>query len=559
MMRPALQFPPLICFALLVLCLGFSPDLLGQNLEYKGKAFSISGGLAGNLSYYNMDGIPARRNPYGYSLSGNVTMRIYGVTLPFSVMLNQQGTTFSQPFSQYGVSPYYKWVKLHLGYRSMRFSEFTLNGVTFLGAGLELTPGKFRFSAMVGRFREARAEAGNLYRIPQYKRNGYAISAGFGKETFVDLTLFQASDKLSSLQMADTIGYLPSPEANTALGLTGNFQILKNKLNLSYDLGASVHTRNLNAQLFDDAEGMIGNIQDWSRVNASSNLAGAARTSLRYTHGGYNLGIDYRYVQSGYKTLGANYLLADVEMITLSGGGRFFKNTLGVQASYGIQNNNLSERNFATTGRNIGSLNVNWQATEKLNFNLGYSNFSIYQTLILDSLFADSIVLDQTNHQINAGLTYLLRGEKNTHTFGINAMFQDLSDRNEGALYSSATRLFNANLTYALMIRAYGLGIHTSAGYQNFAASLLDRQRYTFSLGLNKKLIQNKLSIRLRQSFIFSETANFGSDRILTSGATLDYKLFEKHSLSFNASLTSRKGNGNFSESRLGVGYRMRF
>jgi hypothetical protein len=120
----------------------------GQKIDPKAKPLKIRGSLGGSFNYYNMQGVTQRRLPYGYSLFGSVNLSIYGWSLPFSVAISQQGTAFSHPFARYGVSPEYKWVKLYLGYRNMRFSEFTMNGITFLGAGVELTPGKFRFSAM---------------------------------------------------------------------------------------------------------------------------------------------------------------------------------------------------------------------------------------------------------------------------------------------------------------------------------------------------------------------------------------------------------------------------
>src|SRR5690554_1126998 len=191
--------------------MSLTQPVFGQNLQNPGKALSISGGLGGNFSYYNMNGIPPRRSPYGYSVFGNINLRIYGRKLPFSVAINQQGSRFSQPFRQIGVSPHYKWVKLHLGYRTMQFSEFTLNGATFLGAGTELTPGKFRFKAMLGRFRSAREKSSDLYRLPQFERNGYALSAGYGQETFIDFVFFKASDKPNSISNPDSIQGLRQP------------------------------------------------------------------------------------------------------------------------------------------------------------------------------------------------------------------------------------------------------------------------------------------------------------------------------------------------------------
>src|SRR5690606_8127429 len=97
------------------------------------------------------------------------------------------------------------------------------------------------------------------------------------------------------------------------------------------------------------------------------------------------------------------------------------------------------------------------------------------------------------------------------------------------------------------------------AGYQEFVAEVLERTRFTLSLGGSKQLFGKKLTARLRQNAIFSETQHLGSDGIFVTSYGLDYKLAEKHSLGLNGSYTTRQGIAEFRESRVGVSYRMRF
>ena len=100
------------------------------------KPISIRRSLSAGLTYYHGDGIANRRQPFSWYLSGAPVITVYGVVMPFSLVVREQESRFSQPFNQYGVSPYYKWAKLHLGYRNIRFSNHTLGGANFLGAGL---------------------------------------------------------------------------------------------------------------------------------------------------------------------------------------------------------------------------------------------------------------------------------------------------------------------------------------------------------------------------------------------------------------------------------------
>jgi len=529
-----------------------------QDLERKTDPISVSGSLGGGLSYYHINGIPERRQPYGYSIFGSVNIQLYGWSLPFSIAVNQQGTSFSQPFTRFGVSPEYKWIKLHAGYRNLRFSEFTLNNITFYGGGVELTPGKFRFAAMYGRIREAVEEPDNPFQRRQYKRSGYGFKAGYGEKTFVDLSFFKAEDDLNSLNFVDSLESENPPEANTALGLSGRFNIIDKRLSLDYDLGLSAYTRNLRSPELDDVEVGRGAI-DFFRINQSSNAAYAGNTSLSYRAKTFNAKLNYRYVQSGYRTLGANYLLSDVEMITASFGTSLFKKRMMLNASYGIQNNNTSEKRFANTSRNIGSFNISYRTKKNLTFNLSYSNFSIYQTLLQDSLFADSVVVDQTNHQLNFSSSYAIIKTKYTHTFGINTSYQNLSDnRDDDTQVSIENQILSVNLTYGIRFNKKNYGFTTGINYQDLDAALTAQERYGVSIGFNASLWDKKVRLRAKQVWNRSVLPTRNDD-IFTTQAFADYQFHKKHSVNLNGSIINRTGLNNFTELRIGIGYRMKF
>src|SRR5690606_31629249 len=266
----------LICLHLI------SPNVKGQSIDPKAKPFQISGSLGGNMSYYTVNGIPERRQPWGYSLFGTVNMKIYNFSVPLSVAVSQQGTSFSQPFSRFGASPEYKWVKLHLGYRSLNYSEFTLNGVSFLGGGIELTPGKFRFSAMAGRLKKSIGQPDNRFERPQYKRMGYGVKVGYGTNSNIDLSFFHAADDVGSIALPDSIDGLNPPEASTSIGVSGKLATRNTKWVLDYDLGASIFTRNQRAAEFSDEEAFGMSLVDKFNVNVSSNAAWAGNTGFQY-------------------------------------------------------------------------------------------------------------------------------------------------------------------------------------------------------------------------------------------------------------------------------------
>ena len=105
-----------------VLCANIS--LIAQNLEAIGKEkpFSFAGGFSFNQIFYSSSGIASRRDPYSYFASGNVSLSLYGWSVPLSFSISNQNTAFSQPFNQYALHPTWKWISAQAGYTSMSIS-----------------------------------------------------------------------------------------------------------------------------------------------------------------------------------------------------------------------------------------------------------------------------------------------------------------------------------------------------------------------------------------------------------------------------------------------------
>ena len=116
----------------------------------KQKPFSLSGGVSISTNGYQAINMADRRQPFTWAFSASPTVRIYGLSFPFQVFISSQTRQLGTPLSRYGANPSYKWAKLHLGWRTLNFGQFTLGGQQILGGGAELTPGKWRFGATTG-------------------------------------------------------------------------------------------------------------------------------------------------------------------------------------------------------------------------------------------------------------------------------------------------------------------------------------------------------------------------------------------------------------------------
>ena len=161
------------------------------------KPWAGSGTIGLNTSFYNASGIPERQSPLSYGINANATLTLYGISMPFSfTWYSNQKAGFRQPFNQFGISPTYKWLTVHLGYRHVSFSEFTLNGYTFLGAGVEARPGKFRLGAVYGKFNQiSQYDLAMTDIIPKLTRTGWATKVGYGtNDRFVDISMLRIGD-----------------------------------------------------------------------------------------------------------------------------------------------------------------------------------------------------------------------------------------------------------------------------------------------------------------------------------------------------------------------------
>ncbi len=79
------------------------------------------GSLGAGADFYHSNEAYPTRPPFAWNVFGSFTPSVYGISLPFSFVVTQYGKSYASPFAQLGISPSYKWVKLHLGYRSMLF------------------------------------------------------------------------------------------------------------------------------------------------------------------------------------------------------------------------------------------------------------------------------------------------------------------------------------------------------------------------------------------------------------------------------------------------------
>lgn len=545
----------------------------------KGDPFSLTGSYGLSMRSYNTNGAMNRQTPLSSTLYANVTGRVYNITIPASFILNNLDD-FHQPFhkgyldgfltnqrnrlARFGLSPYYKWVKVHVGHRYMNFSDYTLSNHNFLGTGVELTPGKFRFSAMAGRLAKAEPIDIALDRpnLPIYRRTGWGVKAGYGGSTdFIDLMLFRAEDDPGSLSIPDTEGASIQPGENLVIGIKGKKTVVEN-LSLDFELSRSGHTRNLN----DSRVASTGFSTDYNnalfRRKASTSYGNAASAHLRYSLNKFQIGLGYQRIDPQFKTFGAYFFNDDLENYTFNLSGYGIKN-FSFTGTAGLQRNNLDNSQEATYRRFIGSLNMNYQL-ETWVFGMNYSNYTSDVRYVLNQDYNSlKVVIVTSDASLNVSKS--IRGNGDLfHNFNLMGGLQKVNQNIETPTGNPATDMYYANLGYTLRLPAKW-NMNLNADYNQNSISGIRQTRYGIGGRVGKSWFDDKLDLSIGSQVYFSNNPeNELSSMQANENLRVQWKLNNLQTLQLRAtSIHNNRSRGvttdKFSELVFTLGFTGRF
>lgn len=428
-----------------------------QDLETIGqqKLVKVGGGISANTTFYNASGIESRRDPFYWMLNANINFDFLGVVqVPFSMTISQQNKNFSQPqpFNRFGLSPTYKSVTAHLGHRSMTFSNYTLAGNLFLGAGVEVVPEEsfWRVSAMYGQFAKAvprSAQAGLVFAEPTFKRTGYGVKVGLGREKHqVDLILFKAKDDVNSIEITDEVDVLP--EENLVLGFNTSHKI-GSRVAFDLEYAYSMYTRDTRIESTTINEfTFVDNLGSLFTPNISSEYNGALQAKIKYNASWYQLNLNYRKIDPGYQTMGSSFLNNDLRDISGGVAWRMFEQKVNVAVNAGFQHNNLDNQLTAKVTRAIFSSNVSYAPSQKINLNVSYSNFnsSTSQTQLRADILSDTLEFFQITRSGSVNVNYQTNKELGTnHSIFMSSSIQDATDSED-----NSSTFYNATLGHQM-------------------------------------------------------------------------------------------------------------
>lgn len=533
----------------------------------KQKPFEISGGVGmGFSSYFSNDPVNRRTAPLNWFVSGAPVVKIYGISLPFTLIYSETGRSLTHPFvyNFYGVSPYYKWAKTHFGFRSMQFSEYTMNGMMFNGAGIELEPKKIRFAAFWGVLNPAVAEDTAEGRqgvfVPAYQRRAYGTKIGVGgKDNYVDLIVFKGRDISNSLKNLPE-NELIRPGDNLSTGLKTRFKFLKNWF-AELDGGVSLYTRNVLFDSLRDVEA-LQKYKALLMVNSTTRAyyAGHILTGCQYNNWGVNFRI--REVSRDFATMGIYFIQNDIREFTANPNVRLLKGKMSLGSSLGWYTDNISRKRDGTTIRKIMNFSSSYSPGKNWVFSAGYLNFGTSRSagLIQQN---DSITFSLINQAINGNVSYTRSNGRYTQFVSAFGNFQQADDRNQftGSFSNSTTSSMavNYNFTHTALKLTMGTGLHLTA----FEVAGISNNIRGSSVNVSRPWMKDKLKTALSASFSerFSNEEKQGNIFSASLNTSLDIK--KKHQFSLLANLLNNNtgilSNNLLSEQRISMRYNFIF
>ncbi|MBC6995465.1 hypothetical protein QWY85_10315 [Neolewinella lacunae] len=540
---------------LLLLCL--TASLRAQDLESiaQAKPIVVTGGLRFGTQFYNVTGIEERAAPLQLSASGRINIAILEeFNIPISFAIGRQRPNLNFPiYRQFGLSPRYKWLTVHAGYRNMRLSNFTLNNHTFLGGGVELNPGKLRVAGMYGRLRQGLREVTEdidlFFGQPLYNRYAWGGRVGWGDATsHFDVIYFRAEDRDQNVLFPDSLAR-PAPAENLVLGIDWRQRIGQN-FTIYGEAAASGYNRNQNSEAFPLEEYRGSQILDYLFTPKFSTQSGLAiKGGASYATRAFNLGLDYERIDPGFESMGTYFLNGDWENIRGSLGFGLFQQRLRLQGSLGVQRNNLYEQRAETSRRTIGSLFATLAGRERWSLGVNYSNFNQDHRPSALVIFNDTLRIASTTENYGANWTLSGKGGPNRAlgTFVATINLQRTNNDNPLSEGFDDLRTLFSSLNYSLRLANQTSTLTTAINYSEVDVADRLTTGYGGTLGWRQQLANKKIQVAITNTYNRNSVDGTPDGFSNALRGNLTWQASKLHAFDFGFSWLERTSSAGFS------------
>ncbi len=548
------------------------PKLPGSWSELK-ESTGISGSINARMTFYTATKNNKRRPGFNFNVYGRPVVRINDLYIPVDFSLGTYQNKFRQSFNRLGISPTYKWITLYLGNNSVNYSPLALSGHRFLGIGLELNPGKFRFGFIWGRFNrkidpDSAQITGGI--IPTYTRKGFGLRLGFGKpDSYVDLIIFKAKDDSATLKDLNP-ALRTTPAENAVVALSVKQTIFK-RLKFNFDIGFSAYTSDIASDEYTGGDFSFAKIPGiFLKDRTTTQYLMAVKSSLAYKFKDIGLNIfkndlditdilfkvSYDRIDPNYQSMGTYFFKNDIQRLQFATSFKSWSRKISINFPLGFEWNNILDTKKTDNKRVIAGLYINYIHSRNLVFNFAFSNYRTRLTQDI-SLTMDTLLVNQVNRQFSLRSVYRFMVNEKTRT--LSGMLSFLSGRNINEITKTKTlSSINFSLAYQFGIKWQELKLNTALGINNYKLQNFTTTRIIPSAGATKSFFKNKMNAGYNLGMVITTIKNGNGNFGLRNNLNISMNIFKKQSLSFNFYYLQNMGKNNaFAELQGEVRYRI--
>lgn len=559
--------------------------LLAQDTTKKKPLIKLTGTMGITYEGYGLNVKPTGSNIYSARKPWNQVRFLFNPTLhigdkisiPLSMNFASMATNFAGPYAglknqtigqfltnpanNFSLNPKYKWVELLLGTQYIKYSDLSTGDIGIFGAGVNLSPGKFRFKYFTGISQQGinRVALPLPGTIGAFKRKHYMFQFGTEIEGVhkVAFTFSKAKDVIQSVT-SPPLTVLPQE------GFTFSFLLqryLQNGWFLDMELAQSIFTKDLNQPLLllsDDIS-----FKPFINARTSSVKDQAAKLIIGKKSPNFDISYATKYIGAGYQTTGYPFMQSDHWDNTVNTRFNLLKNKMNVNASIGQRVNNLSNTSLRAT-QFLGNINWFTQVNERLSVNVNYNNFG-FQTVSGLNPFG----IKNVSNDFGLSPTYTWSNEHATHMISMNYNYSKYDERDV------FTGITTSNNTHTIIVSYMPIYVNKtvtpdfSLMYFNNVIPTVKNRLLTLSSGLGMPLLNNKLQLKGQVQYTIGKLNSFSANNNFILSCNLDYKINKK--LTWNSFLSTnyfRYGNelglipligANYLESNLRTGLMYKF
>jgi len=498
--------------------------------------FRVSGSIGTNNTFYNSSNPYQMRSPVSNAVFANLNISLYGMQIPLAFHFSNNNSNFSHPFARFGMSPRYKALQLHVGYRSMNFSPYTYSNLSFLGAGVDFNWRLLRFAVFTGSLNQASNRdplQESAMRPMTYQRQAYGFKLGIGNaRNYFDLIIFNARD--DTLSISPAMGSYLQPKENLIAGTSFRFS-LGRSVSVSSNVAASAYTGNMRSSAIEapDLDFLEGFYTP--RFGSVIRLAGDVRANINLGRA-YTM-LQYKLIQPEFHSLGTPYLTNNIQQMGVNLNAPLFNNKLSTNISLYYQEDNVTKTQLYTNTGTVMTFNANAQLSKKLMLTASYNGFNQRQkdgTIEVN----DSVRINRIMHNVTLIPTYtFMDAAERSHSINVN--FNNSINKNQNKFISDAseTNTLMAGIGYNIAFSAMKTNLMINYNYQQSSSSFYNFNSNNVALSGGKRFLKEEnLNVQLHSNFGYGQINHNTRNLSVMAGISSSFTYRKNHtaSLRFN-------------------------